>query len=1039
MLNPQRTAVTHANAFIEHYERLRTWALQLTERDPERADDLLHDAFIQFTLSRPDLASIHDLDSYLYVCLRNLHLSQMRRATRTTNRELSIIEYDSAELGLWIIDPRDHIKTQDELRTVCHYACRRRKTSKAGSVLILRFFHGYYPEEVASVLRITRPAVKDRLRLARAEARLYLSDSDRLNLIHDKHKEERPRAEVGRLSGDLLNELRQTIFNSCEGPCFSRKQLAEFYAPADEGALSVENLAHIVTCAKCLDEVNRILGLPLLAERYASDTTGKDTRKKGGPGGGFSGKGGSGLKASLKTYLRRSQQVYRHEPQELCVAVNGYLQSTQTISSPLNELTLIVDTAEQIGFVEVFSEQGVRLLLLNVDPLPAGPVRQDARVELSEGRTLDASLSFSGAWPTLHVVYQDPLAQESTDQLVNKDQLIGPTWAASVSASTASDHAVLENKTPATETSQSTFGVRAWEWSKQLFQPAFWFRPATITAVFTVLLLAAFALFWKSRPTAPVTAADLLQRATQAEDIAMARPDTVTHRTFQIEERRGSLDGEVLSTQRVELWQSAAKGVSARRLYDSSGRLVAGEWVRKADGEKGGSGDGESADSRTIYRTHHAPSEPVLKFGNRQSAIGNVEVWQLSPSAKDFSAIVGEPQNLRLEERRNHYALTFESSLASTPGKLVKATLVIGRDDLHAVEQTLVIEERKPEVEDQKTDVSNQNSNPQFRYYRISETSFERRPLNAVAPAVFDPEPELLGDAERGRKGEWENVSVFPLPPVAPSVVLATPELEVEVLRLLNSAGGDLSDQVSVTRSPDGRLHIDGTVETANRKTEIIRALSSVANHPAVKISVETVAEAEKRQQESSAGTPKTIELHQVQIAKAALPIEPELRRYFAGLGIPAEQLDQEITRFASRIMRRSLQTRLYARTLRQTVNRFSPDDLRALTPEARQKLLALVREQAASLHRELSALRNELQAIVPVTVGSGEQIDIATDADLLRAINRVGELVSQSDQSIRASFSLSSEGSGAAPVKEAQFWRALKSAESLAARISKQ
>src|SRR6266545_4080445 len=212
MLNPQKIVSTHADRFLERYERLRVWALQLTERDHERAEDLLHDAFIQFTLSQPDLQSINDLDSYLFVCLRNLHLSQMRRATRGAGRELSIVEYDSAELGLWAVDPRDQIKTQDELRTVCHYACRRRKTSKAGSVLILRFFHGYYPEEIASVLRITRPAVKDRLRLARAEAKLYLSDSDRLNLLHENRSEERPRAEIGRLSDNILDELRQTIF-----------------------------------------------------------------------------------------------------------------------------------------------------------------------------------------------------------------------------------------------------------------------------------------------------------------------------------------------------------------------------------------------------------------------------------------------------------------------------------------------------------------------------------------------------------------------------------------------------------------------------------------------------------------------------------------------------------------------------------------------------------------------------------------------------------------------------------------------------------
>src|SRR5260370_63443 len=287
MLRPQRIASTHAELFIERYERLLAWALQLTERDHEHAEDLLHDSFIQFTLSPPDLQSIKDLDAYLYVCLRNLHLSQMRRATRNSARELSIVDYDSAELGLWAIDPRDQIKTQDELRMVCHYACLRKKSSKAGSVLILRFFHGYYPGEVAQILRITRAAVKDRLRLARAEAKLYLTDSERLSLIDENQTTERPHAEIGRVHDDLLNELRQMIFDSREDRCFSGRELRDFYEGEDGASLNCQMVSHLVSCAKCLDEVNKILGLPLLVDRYATDMIGKDPRRKGGPGGGF--------------------------------------------------------------------------------------------------------------------------------------------------------------------------------------------------------------------------------------------------------------------------------------------------------------------------------------------------------------------------------------------------------------------------------------------------------------------------------------------------------------------------------------------------------------------------------------------------------------------------------------------------------------------------------------------------------------------------------------------------------------------------------
>jgi hypothetical protein len=251
----------------------------------------------------------------------------------------------------------------------------------------------------------------------------------------------------------------------------------------------------------------------------------------------------------------------------------------------------------------------------------------------------------------------------------------------------------------------------------------------------------------------------------------------------------------------------------------------------------------------------------------------------------------------------------------------------------------------------------------------------------------------------------------------------------------LNNAGGDLSDQITVARTPEGRLRIDGIVETVQRKNELIHALASVSNHPAVSIAIETIAEASKRQRPTPTGP---LEVQHVDIAKSSMPIESDLRRYFSAIGIPSDQLDTEISRFADRVMRRSLKARLYARTLRQTLNRFSPEDLRTLTPEARQKLLALIREQAISLQRETAALSSDLRAVVlEVDSSAVEQFEIASDADLFRAVNRLGELVSQMDEAVRVSFSISSDGSTAAPIKAPQFWRLLKSTESLAAKIA--
>jgi DNA-directed RNA polymerase specialized sigma24 family protein len=72
----------HEGIFLAHYSRLRAWALALTNRDHERSEDLVHDAYIQFTFTQPDLKAIGNLNGYLHTMLRNLHLSQVRRLER---------------------------------------------------------------------------------------------------------------------------------------------------------------------------------------------------------------------------------------------------------------------------------------------------------------------------------------------------------------------------------------------------------------------------------------------------------------------------------------------------------------------------------------------------------------------------------------------------------------------------------------------------------------------------------------------------------------------------------------------------------------------------------------------------------------------------------------------------------------------------------------------------------------------------------------------------------------------------------------------
>ncbi|MGH9962597.1 MAG: RNA polymerase sigma factor, partial [Pyrinomonadaceae bacterium] len=359
---------------------------QLADNDRELAEDLLHDAFIQFTFAQPNLKTIRNLDNYFYGMLRNLHLLQVRRETRNRLQQLSIVEYDSAEDGLRAIDLRDRLQVQDGLRKICQYVCARKEKSKSASVLILRFFHGYYPSEIAHILRTSRPTVDVHLLTARHEAKATLDKPGTLSFMGENAKVEVIPSVSARTTDDFLNELRATIFRSRNGRCLSREQLSTLYR-AGAAQMDAAQLAHIVSCPPCLDEVNKMLKLPPLHVRLAIDALGREKRGKGsggaGPGGGASG-------GPMNSLRQRARRVFEHKPQELCVSVNGYVQGSQRINSEPNELNLNVNLSEEIDCVEVFSEQQVRLLLLSVDDLPpVGAVEQSSRIELSDGRTLD--------------------------------------------------------------------------------------------------------------------------------------------------------------------------------------------------------------------------------------------------------------------------------------------------------------------------------------------------------------------------------------------------------------------------------------------------------------------------------------------------------------------------------------------------------------------------------------------------------------------------------------------------------------------------
>lgn len=1057
MQSPQpapSTREVHEELVLRLYGQLLLWALPLTSNNREQAEDLVHDVLVQFELSC-DPQSIRNLDGYLFTMLKNLHLARVRHTAQGHSVDLSILDYESAELGLVNHgDVRLRLQVQDELRRVCQYACLRRETSKAGSVLILRFFHGYYPSEIARILQISRHAVDEQLRLARAEARLFLDNPDRLQFLSGVEFEPamRPQLRNALKTSDILTDLRDSIFRTSRGECLPAAELKEIYDKDNGHMREASRSAHVVSCAVCLEEVNKILGLPPLEDRYPTDLLEPektDRSDKGGPSvpknGGGSG-GGTASRSAIKRHRREMKKVREHRPQELRVAVNGFILGSQRVGLELNEQTLSIKGEEKIGFIEVLSEQGVRLLFLNVDAPPDGGVEHRAWVGLSEGRELELRLNFRSAWPTVNVVYSDPTVAslpsaiiEITPRQSEESQISKVEIDAQNSEPTVHS---LPEKVSRISARFSALMARLIRRGKnldvwKLDLRRFALPGAAIAAVALIAVAALLVLTSRSPgPPVKVSAGELLARSTAADDALIAGSDQVIHRSIAFEARevrkldrltgRGGIsasDGLLMARRRIDIWRSAETGVSARRVYDERNQLIAGQWAT-SDGKQ------------TIYHHQQKPRHEAETDSSIASLLADERVWQLDVSAEEFSALIADNDLAHVEERRNAYVIRYEaagadktetafSASSSGAATLIGATLSLSKADLHATELILLV--RKGE--------DLQSDNRQWFEYSFTEISFERHASSSVAPGVFEPEPELTGNHTKTITSSIRRL-VIP-PPAIPAAPVATAALEIQVLDLLNRIGADLGQEVVVTRIPGEVLRLEAVVDTEQRKREIMSALAPVADNLAVQMQIETAAEAQQRTAKQPAvattgfSTTETVTVN-------AIAVHAEVRRYVLARGLPEHQVETEVGRVANQVLMRSHRAMLHVWALKSLVGRFSLEDLETLDGEAHAQWLGMVGAHAHEFQREAQGLRRELASIFNAPNGGSSQGrgENGGDTQLAQTISLLISQASANHEVVQSAFTVSAGGNSVSAITTPQFWQSLDLANQLAGQI---
>ncbi len=1020
---------SHEELFLERYDRLMKWALHLADKDRQAAEDLLQEAFIQFTFSQPEISGINNVESYIYGILRHLHLSQIRKAANRQWQQFSPLECDSAEIGLRRSSILNDLEVLDELRGICEFVCFRKESSKAASVLILRFFHGYYPREIADVLNNSIQTVKVWLYTARGEAKAYLNDPEKLRFLRaEKHEQTSPVRDFNSLAGDtaaILAELRQTIFSAIRGKHLTEDRLTELYGKTTDeiaAALSVDELAHLVSCASCLDRINIALDLPLLADRYPTDMIGKDSNKNDSGGGGFGrgggnggDSGGSGSPNAGRLLRMRAREVFEHFPRELQVAVNGYVHTAQKVNSAKSEFSLSLGDDESIDFIEIFGGQQTRLMLMPVaSPPPEGPLEQKESIELSENRRIDLQLVFGSPKPTLQVVYSDPTFVP--DDVHASFANLNPSEINRLSSNSVKEAVVVhESQTEGSKESHpigSEFGnLLQSERSIGWLDLRSWLNPFRLALAFTALAIA-FGLFYLYQPATPpvITAESVMEKVRTVEAAVVASADTAVHRNYQIEEWSG---GSLRSRKRVDQWQK--QGGMAERVYDETGKMIAGEWSDTkfhrvfTQGQKL-----SNVETKEMPADRTDTPDPTL--------LAFMEFVRTFETKPDFS-LTEEPKTYTLGYKKD------PSAPARLPIDLLMASLSIDRETYNPVSQTIELQ-----------------LGEEVREYRISDVRVEQKPLSSVSPLVFLPEEELLRGATKVVK-PLEIAMPLALPPGADalstqvntgSAHTATHETEVEVFRALDSVNALSGDQITVTRLADGRLRVNGIVDSPSRKAEILNALGPVKNAAGLTIDIQTAEEAANGTKPKISGQDITIESVTAQVEQL-LPVEPELKEYFAKKGIAGEELDTHIKSYSASVLDRSRAMRRNALALKQLAERFSPAEIQQLEPAKRDEWRTLLRSKAAAIVGDVRSLDSQLSAI-SLAVGGGEasDVDIREAADVSKAAQRLFGLAAECDAQVGQSFSISGRGKGVASVKTVQFWRNLRMAGDLAAEIQR-
>jgi DNA-directed RNA polymerase specialized sigma24 family protein len=511
--------------FLSRYETFVHWAMRFSPGNRSRAQELVHEAFVQIRLTRTSLSSISNLDGYFYSVLRNLSLAQASEETRRTLIHLSPLEFDSLASAPPTSNLEEVLEFQFQLRELQRFLCVRRWSIKGASILILRFFLGYTNEELSAITHLSQASLRQRLRVARIEGRDHLArlKRDHTATVDPLH---------ALLAEDFVQEIRDSILGTTEGPCITRNRLV------DPGiTLTTEELAHLAGCRGCLarslgnddtehadlrppsslapDDHNVTVSKVVLIARTSMDME--------------------------KDPLRHYRETFSHQPRVLNVLVNGKVLASVRVNGHEHTLAVPVHPRIAIEFIEVVSDASVRLCFFSAEVCAEQGISSIVS-ELSEDRSLCLSLEGTPSGAIVRLIYRNSLCEVTAEP----QQIVPFRFLSETTAE----------------------GVSTWSRRWRSFRDNLLVRPLSAALVATLI----FVLIAHQINPTPLYAEDILKRADQWEERMPQGSADVLHRSFvYLETHPGQEDVR----RHIDLWSRPAGHVRMLQVSTAEGKPLA--------------------------------------------------------------------------------------------------------------------------------------------------------------------------------------------------------------------------------------------------------------------------------------------------------------------------------------------------------------------------------------------------------------------------------------------------------------------------------